>query len=917
MWACLLAILVNSYAAADEPAPLPAEDRPFAARFADPPGSARILKIVHGWPLGAEAERAQIHHLVSQGFGGFATNVGPWNENYLESEAYWDQMRRIVAEAERLGLTLWLYDEMGYPSGTAGGRVLREQPDWAAEGLLVATATAAGPGSVEIDLPPGELLVALAAPPAGLAGSRDLWAQARDGKLTFTAPAAGWRVLAMTQDKIYDGTHAAMNVFVHQPYTNLLRPEPTRRFVELTHARYGRELGDPGRYFAATFTDEPSLMSAFIRPQPHGVLPWAENVAPEFARRRGYDLLPHLAALALTDGGAEAKVRYDFWQTVTELLAENYFGQVQEAAHAIGLPAGGHLIWEEGLRAHVMFYGSAMACARYLSAPSIDCLTSLPGQVPYGSARLLASVAELEGRELVMSETSDHSQVYRPEGDTRPPVTVTADHIRGTLGRQMVGGVNTFTSYYTFRDLDDAALRELNTYTGRLTTSLRGGHQVTDIAVVYPIESLWPHTIPPRGVTSPDAASAAIEEAYTGAVDAVFSAGRDACIIDAQALAEARVDGPLLRHGDLAWSVLVLPGVETLPEAAWATVAEFWRRGGAVVALSRRPANTAVRFPDPLVADLAEAILGPSQPALDGPRITAGPNGARGVWLPPGSELLLPTVLAQLTTRDVTAPAGAALRATHRRIDDHDVWLVLNDSDQAFAGEVRVAASGPGDLCNPVDGSITPITTSSPRVELAPYHAVILRYAAAAERPRQHPPAGPLALGTTVDLALRGAPEPGAGEHVRAAAAQATTSPDGRPAWRFAAEVTESQVDTFNFAQLVLQAATDLSATGGLRLEIGVPAGQTPPAILHAIVHTADGGQYLTSLGRATNDAGWRVSLLPWSRFARAGWATAGADQLDLRQVTQINVGWGGYLGTAGEQIEYTIAAPQVFQLAP
>jgi hypothetical protein len=46
------------------------------------------------------------------------------------------------------------------------------------------------------------------------------------------------------------------------PYVNLLMPEPTRRFLAVTHQAYADRLGsDLGKDFMATFTDEPSLMT--------------------------------------------------------------------------------------------------------------------------------------------------------------------------------------------------------------------------------------------------------------------------------------------------------------------------------------------------------------------------------------------------------------------------------------------------------------------------------------------------------------------------------------------------------------------------------------------------------------------------------------------------------------------------------
>ena len=52
------------------------------------------------------------------------------------------------------------------------------------------------------------------------------------------------------------------------------------------------------------------------------------------------------------------------------------------------------------------------------------------------------------------------------------------------------------TSYYAFQGLTDEQLRRINTHVGRCQTMLRGGHHVADIAVVYPVESIWPRFVP-------------------------------------------------------------------------------------------------------------------------------------------------------------------------------------------------------------------------------------------------------------------------------------------------------------------------------------------------------------------------------------------------------------------------------------
>jgi hypothetical protein len=121
---------------ADAPISFPTEDRPLSERFTDPPASCRILKIIHSWPDGADAQDLLIHSLGSQGFGGVVCNVS--FADYLQSEERWQAFVRAVTEAKAAGMALWLYDERGYPSGTAGGLTLEGHPEWEAQGLLIA-----------------------------------------------------------------------------------------------------------------------------------------------------------------------------------------------------------------------------------------------------------------------------------------------------------------------------------------------------------------------------------------------------------------------------------------------------------------------------------------------------------------------------------------------------------------------------------------------------------------------------------------------------------------------------------------------------------------------------------------------------------------------------------------------------------
>jgi len=893
-------------------------------RFAQPPADARILKIIHNWPDQADAQDQSIRRLRIQGFGGVVCNVS--FDQYLESDAKWLAFARAVNEAKKAGLAMWLYDERGYPSGNAGGITLRDHPQWEARGLLVADTESQG-GPVTLELPPGKLLLAgaLEVRDGHIDMSRNvnLAAHGHDGRLSWQAPAGRWRVMAVTESRLYEGTHAEGNLHAKIPYINLLMPEPTARFVDVTYGAYAKHLGDDlGRYFMGTFTDEPSLMSLFLRPMPYRCLPWASNLPTEFQIRRGYALdaaiLPALVADADPTG---KKIRYDFWLTVGELVSENYFGQIQTRCRQYRVPSGGHLLAEEGIVGHVPLYGDFFRCIRRLDAPSMDCLTSVPSEVPWFVARLLSSAAELEGRSLVMSETSDHSQRYRPAGDQRPKRVVTEAEIRGTCNRQMVAGVNCITSYYSFTDLSDEQLCRLNDWVGRCCTALRGGHQVADIAVLYPTESLWTRFIPSRHWTHEAAAAARIEGLYRAAAEGLFTAQRDFTFIDSRAIEKATVGSSSLVHGPLRWRVVVLPGVDTLPLPAWEKIARFVRQGGALIALGDLPANSESEFPSARVQSLAQEIFGESgagSSPVHEPRSQVNTAGGAGVFLPLGLEALLPIVLDGLLEPDVrVAEAKSPLRVTHRRLEDHEVYFVINDGPKPWTGQVEFAAAGTGERWNPTTGQREEtLTTHEAKLSLESYGAAFFRFASAKGDP-QSPQRRTLTSGALPSLVLRAVPEAeptmGHGEFVRAELSpDAALSRTGSPAWQAAAVLTKSQVDTHLFLQFLYRQALDLSDADCLVLETWVPEGQSTPSQILVILREEGGGDFLAETGRSLAAPGRKRSFVSLSRFQLAGWSKDADGVLDLKRVSDIRIGWGGYLGAEHEKVQFSAALPQV-----
>jgi hypothetical protein len=906
----VVAVLWGAVCQAAEPAaavlaPMPSEDRPLAERFAVPPPSARILPIIHSQKDKPDEQDKQLQKLAAQGFGGFAGNVA--FDGYVDDETKWPAFVRGVEMAKAAGMSLWLYDECGYPSGSARDLTLRGNPQWAARGLLVAEARSSG-GPVSLALPPGRLVLAAALPcrdgAIALDQAQDLTASIDGGRLAWQAPAGEWFVVVMTDDLIYDGTHAAVSLAYKKPCIDLLTPEPTARFLEVTHARYAEKLGpDLGRYFVSTFTDEPSLQNLWFRPMPYRVLPWSLTIEREFGKRRGRELRPLLPALVADAGPIGARARYDYWNTVGELVAENYFGQIQTWCRQHNILSGGHLLMEESLVGHVPLYGHFFRSVRRLDAPSIDCLTSLPPQVPWYIARMIGSVADLEGRTITMCEVSDHSQRYRPKGDARPIRIITEDEIRGTCNRLVWGGINTLTSYYAFQNLTDEQLQRINTHVGRCQTMLRGGHQVADVAVVYPAESIWPRFVPAYNGATDEPAARRIENALDGVSSALYGANRDFAYVDAQALAEAKVSDGALTHGKLRWRVLVLPAVDTLPLQAWENVAAFWRGGGTVIAVGARPANSEAEFPSPRVQEIARELFG----TAEAPCVVANSAGGTGILLPTAMMALAPRLVDSLLERDGDCgDAKAPVKITRRHIDGHEVYFAINDSDAAWEGEIRFCGRGPSEQWNPATGAMTPLADGARvPVRLGPYGAMLFR-AAAADTPKRLSGNVDAMLSLTCEP-LPKTPQPAAQQ---AKDVQSDVSGDDDSGWRAAAVLAKGQVDTFLFLNFAYAAPLDLTAYDGLAIDVATPKGQRTPAELLVFVQTTNGDRFLAGTGHYLDASDSRRACVMFSQFAPFGQSQG---ELDLSKVVSISIGWGGYFGTAGERITLTVKPPQRF----
>jgi hypothetical protein len=118
------------------------------ADFPDPPAEFRLLQF-----SGHDGELLPVDKMVAAGIGGVVLFMQ--RDGYLKSEEAWDNVWKNIEAANKAGLRVWVADDNGYPSGTAGGRVVEGDPALAASCLVQVTQDGSGASPFDLGLPDG------------------------------------------------------------------------------------------------------------------------------------------------------------------------------------------------------------------------------------------------------------------------------------------------------------------------------------------------------------------------------------------------------------------------------------------------------------------------------------------------------------------------------------------------------------------------------------------------------------------------------------------------------------------------------------------------------------------------------------------------------------------------------------------
>lgn len=315
--------------------------------------------IFWAWNNGMQDDRirSEIAGFAKAGIGGLHLHARAGLMIDYLGEEWVHAYRTTIEECKKYGLDIWIYDENGWPSGFAGGKVPALGEDYRIKYLTY---------------------------------SRNVLREKGHRLLAAYDSARGYKRVSYEQADFF------IYYDVQEHYADLLNPDVTEEFIKCTHEVYKNHFGDEfGKTVQGIFTDEPQIHVSSLA--------WSKVIPTEFNKKYGENVFDSLYLLFESEGEGYQEFRYKYYSLVRELFVKNYTERVAEWCNENGLLFTGHFAGEEGLCVQLASNTGVMPHYEYMSLPGIDTL----GRKLNASLLLkqVQSVASQFGQKRILSET--------------------------------------------------------------------------------------------------------------------------------------------------------------------------------------------------------------------------------------------------------------------------------------------------------------------------------------------------------------------------------------------------------------------------------------------------------------------------------------------------------------------------------
>ena len=554
------------------------------------PGAEYRGKPFWAWNGKIEKEelKFQINCLKEMGFGGaFLHSRTGLATEYMSEE--WMELIGYAAEyLQEKGMEAYLYDEDRWPSGTCGGEVTQTK-EFRSKSMIYEEIT----DRTKYVRP--ENFLGLFAVESGVEQGLKSYRKISSPKeAAEEEKVLAFRYIYMQGDSFYNG----------YTYLDTMNREATERFIELTHERYKKALGDKfGKEIFGIFTDEPHrgpLLNGFGRNEKgkEKEIPYTYVLFEEFEKRKGYKIEDRLPLLWFGKSGESfCKEMYDFIEVEEELFLENFAKPYYEWCKSNNLIVTGHVLHEDNLASQTTMCGSVMRYYEYMDYPGMDNLCEL--NYAYNVPALVRSAARQLGKKFVLDELYAATgwgirfADYKHTGDWQSAtgVTLRCPHLswytmKGEAKRDYPASILHQSAWYK----DFSAVED---YFARMHYLMTLGDSSIDTAIINPVESTW-------GLTNvyayKDCFAATqplyqrIEKEYYELYKGLLLHGASVDYIDEGLFSKyGSAEGALLRCGQAAYRKIILNGNLNLRSTTLKVLKEFIKEDGEVYVVGELP----------------------------------------------------------------------------------------------------------------------------------------------------------------------------------------------------------------------------------------------------------------------------------------------------------------------------------------
>ncbi len=532
------------------------------------------------WNGTLEEERLteQVRQMHHAGLGGFFMHARVGLQTEYMGQQWFRCVKACIEEAQKLGMEPWGYDENGYPSGIADGQVCRESEDWRA---------------TWVELKP------IGSPAEAEGLNVAAWYEAVDGT---------WR--RCSRETFSGGLVAYTKNEMRS--ADPMNQDAVRRFLELTHEVYKKELGeDFGKRMPGFFTDEPQLKQY--------QLPWSQHFARLFRESYGYDILDVLPALKEDSIPDCQVVRHDYWMLVSKLYCESFAKQIHTWCKKNGCSFTGHVMGEDTLLEQMGSCGGVMPFYVHMDMPGMDWLGRRIGSAL--APKQVSSVAAQMGRKQVLSETFALSGW-----------DVSFEDLKWMAQWQMVNGITRLCPHLESYSIKGIRKRDypaslfvqepwweefsaFTDYISMLGALLGESQEACDVLVLHPLHTAhvrYNGSSTCEGVRALDESFAALSCRLEGA-HIPYHYGDEVVMRDYGSVRSGR-----MTVGKMHYSSVILPECDNILSSTLLLLEEFAEAGGRLFCTGKlphlvdgRPSSRALSLPAVLLPEGCEkAVLG-------------------------------------------------------------------------------------------------------------------------------------------------------------------------------------------------------------------------------------------------------------------------------------------------------------------